>query len=450
MFTVKRLTIMKNPKTFSAISLGCPKNLVDTEVILGLLKHAGYKVIFDPDKADVIIINTCAFIKPAVEESKAVILEELKKGKEIVVAGCLVQRYGDELEQEFPDITHLVAPGEINKICHLLDTSRKLLPEIPEFIYSHHTPRVLTTLNFTAYIKIADGCNNCCSYCLIPKLRGRFRSRPIEDIVKEVEELASSGVKEIILIAQDTTFYGMDIYGKPELAQLLKELCRIKPVQWIRIMYTHPAHLTDEIISIMKEEVKICPYIDIPLQHIADRILKAMNRPLPGKQVRVLINRLREAIPDIAIRTSLIVGFPTETDENFKELLDFVKEVEFDRLGVFKYCAEEGTLAASMPDHVPEQIKEERYNQLLKLQLKISRKKLKNKIGKRMEVIIERITDELTYARSKYDAPDIDGLVIIEEKIGQVGELVTVEVIDSTEYDLMAKSLPLPQKFPNF
>ncbi|MDI6734860.1 MAG: 30S ribosomal protein S12 methylthiotransferase RimO [bacterium] len=432
---------MKNLKTFSAISLGCPKNLVDTEVILGLLKGAGYEVIFNSDEADIVIINTCAFIKPAVEESRAVIREELKKKKKIVVIGCLVQRYGDELWQEFPDIACLVTPGEINNICNLLHTSRKLHPGTPEFIYSHNTPRLLTTLNFTAYVKIADGCNNCCSYCLIPKLRGRFRSRPIEDIVKEVEKLALSGVKEIILIAQDTTFYGMDIYGKPELAQLLKELSRIESIQWIRIMYTHPAHLTEEIISIMKEEEKICPYIDIPLQHIEDRILKDMNRPLSGKQVRALIKRLREAIPDIAIRTSLMVGFPTETDGDFKKLVDFVKEVEFDRLGVFKYFAEEGTSAASMSDHVPEQIKEERYNQLLKLQLKISRKKLKNKIGKRIEVVIERLTDELTYARSKYDAPDIDGLVIIAGKIGEVGELVKVEVIGSTEYDLMAKSL---------
>lgn len=431
---------MKNPKTFSAISLGCPKNLVDSEVILGLLKDAGYEVIFNSDATDIIIINTCAFIKSAVEESKAVIREELKKGKKIIVVGCLVQRYGDELLQEFPDIACLVAPGEINKICNLLNTQRKFHLETPEFIYLHNTPRLLTTLNFTAYIKIADGCNNFCSYCLIPKLRGRFRSRPIEDIVKEVEGLASSGVKEIILIAQDTTFYGMDIYGKSELAQLLKELVRIEPVQWIRIMYTHPAHLTNEIISIMKEEEKICPYIDIPLQHIEDKILKGMNRPLPGKQIRVLIKRLKETIPDIAIRTSLMVGFPTETEGDFKKLVDFVKEVEFDRLGVFKYSAEEDTLAASMPDHVPEQIKEKRYNQLLELQLKISRKKLKNKIGKRIEVVIERIADELTYARSKYDAPDIDGLVIIAGKSGKVGEKVLVEVIGSTEYDLIAKS----------
>ncbi|MFH1563628.1 MAG: 30S ribosomal protein S12 methylthiotransferase RimO [Nitrospirota bacterium] len=437
---------MKKLKTISAISLGCPKNLVDTEVILGLLKDAGYEIIFNSDEADIIIINTCAFIKPAVEESKAVIREELKKGKEIVVAGCLVQRYGEELLQEFPDITCLVAPGEIHNICSALTTPIKIHSETPEFIYSHNTPRLRTTLNFTAYIKIADGCNNCCSYCLIPKLRGRFRSRPIEDIVKEVENLALSGVKEIILIAQDTTFYGMDIYGKPKLAQLLKELSKIEPIKWIRIMYTYPAHFTNEIISVMKEEEKICHYLDIPLQHIEDKILKGMNRLLPGgKQIRALLKRLRETIPDIAIRTSLMVGFPGETDEDFKKLVDFVKEVEFDRLGAFKYCAEEGTLAVSMPDQIPEQIKEERYNQLLELQLKISRKKLKNKVGKRIEVVIEKVADELTYARSRYDAPDIDGLVIIAGKIGKVGELVEVEVIDSTEYDLMAKFLDLPK-----
>lgn len=425
-------------KKISAISLGCPKNLVDTEVMLGLLKEASYYVTFNPDEAEILIINTCSFIKPAVDESKSIIQEALNKNQKIIVAGCLVQRYGDKLLQEFPNIAYLVAPGEIYKICKILNNSQKVYSNTPKFIYSHNTPRLLTTLNFTAYIKIAEGCSNCCSYCLIPKIRGRFRSRKIEDIVKEVENLASSGIKEIILIAQDTTSYGVDIYGKPKLAQLLKKLVKIDPIKWIRIMYTHPNHLTDDVVSIISEDEKICPYIDIPLQHIDDNILKRMNRTLSSQQIRGLIKKLRASIPDIALRTSLMVGFPGENKENFKKLGDFVQEIEFDRLGVFKYSQEEGTLAASMPDQIPEQIKEERLYQVMELQQKISAKKLKNKVGKRIEVVIEKIANEITYARSKYDAPEIDGMVIINEKIGQVGEFVDVEVIVSNEYDLMA------------
>lgn len=435
----------KQIKRVSSISLGCPKNLVDTEVILGLLKKAGYEVTFNPDKAQIVIINTCSFIKPAVDEAKAVIHEVLKRKQKIVLVGCLVQRYGDKLLQEFPDVAYLVAPGEIDKICKILNSSQKIYTSTPKFIYSHNTPRLLTTLNFTAYIKIAEGCSNCCSYCLIPKLRGRFRSRRMNSIVKEVENLASGGVKEIILIAQDTTSYGVDIYGKSNLANLLKELVKINSINWIRIMYTHPEHLTDDVIAVFKEEEKICPYIDMPLQHIDDNILKRMNRPLPSQQIRGLIEKLKTARQDLTLRTSFMVGFPGEGEKEFKKLVNFVKEIEFDRLGVFKYSQEEGTLAASMPDQIPDEIKEERLYQLLELQQKISSKKLKNKVGKRIEVVIEKITDGVTYARSKYDAPDIDGLVFIQEKIGRIGEFVEVEVIDSKEYDLIAtiKKIPL-------
>jgi len=425
-------------KRVSAISLGCPKNLVDTEVMLGLLKNAGYEITFNED-AEILIINTCAFIKPAVDESKAIIQDGLKKSQKIIVAGCMVQRYGNKLLQEFPNIAYLIAPGEIYKICKILKLPQKIYLSTPGFIYSHKTPRVLTTLNFTAYIKIAEGCSNCCSYCLIPKLRGKFRSRKIESIVKEVEELSSVGVKEIILIAQDTTSYGIDIYGTPKLAELLKELVKIEPIKWIRIMYTHPNYLTDEVISIISEEEKICSYIDIPLQHIDDKILKRMNRPLPSKQIRELIKKIKVLIPNIALRTSVMVGFPGETEEEFKKLVDFVEETEFDRLGVFKYSKEEGTLAYSMPNQIPESIKEERLCQIMELQQKISSKKLKNKVGEKMEVVIEKVEDGVTYARSKYDAPEIDGLVIIPGEIGKIGEFVKIEVIDSTEYDLIAK-----------
>lgn len=425
-------------KVVCAISLGCPKNLVDTEVMLGLLKKAGYEITFNPDKADILIINTCSFIKPAVDESKAIIQKASKPNQKVIVAGCLVQLYGDRLLQEFPNVAYLIAPGEIYKVCEVLNSSQKLYLGTPKFIYSHNTPRILTTLNFTAYIKIAEGCSNSCSYCLIPRLRGKYRSRKIDSIVKEAENLAQAGVKEIILIAQDTTFYGKDIYGSPKLAQLLKELVKREPIKWIRIMYTHPNHLTDDVISMISKEEKICPYIDIPLQHIDDKILKKMNRPFPSQQIRKLIKKLKDAIPDVTIRTSLMVGFPGEGKEEFKRLVDFVKEIEFDHLGVFKYSKEEGTLASSMLDEVPEEIKEERFLQLMELQQHISSKKLKNKIGKKLEVVIEEVKDGITYARSKYNAPDIDGLVIIYEKIEKkVGEFIKVEIIDAKEYDLI-------------
>jgi ribosomal protein S12 methylthiotransferase len=428
-------------KRVSAISLGCPKNLVDTEVMLGLLKNAGYEITFNPDSAEILIINTCSFIKSAVEESKTTINAALKKNQKIIVTGCLVQRYQDKLLQEFPDIAYIVAPGEIYKIDKIINNSQKIYLDIPKFIYSHTTPRLLTTLNFTAYIKIADGCNNLCSYCLIPKLRGKFRSRKVESIVEEAEKLASLGVKEIILIAQDTTFYGADIYGSPRLAQLIQELVKIEQIKWIRIMYTHPEHLTDDVISIISEEDKICPYIDIPLQHIDDKILKNMNRPIPSYRIRELINKLRKTIPDITLRTSIMVGFPGEGEAEFEKLIEFVQEIEFDHLGVFKYSKEEGTLASSMPQQVPEKIKEDRLIKIMQLQQQISAKKLKNKLGKTIEVVIERIIDKVTYARSKYDAPDIDGLVIINGEVGKVGEFVKVKIIDSKEYDLIGKKV---------
>lgn len=433
--------VRKQIKRVSAISLGCPKNLVDTEVMLGLLKKAGYEVTFKPDKAEILLINTCSFIQPAVDEAKNIIHQVSKKRQKIVIAGCLVQRYGDKLLQEFPNIAHLVAPGEIYKICKILNAPQKVYTGTPKFIYSHETPRLLTTLDFTAYVKIAEGCSNCCSYCLIPKLRGKFRSRQIDSIVKEVESLADSGVKEIILIAQDTTSYGVDIYGKSHLANLLKKLVKIEAIRWIRLMYTHPEHLTDDVISVFSEEEKICPYIDLPLQHIDENILKRMNRALTSHQIRGLIEKLRRVRQDMSLRTSFMVGFPGESNEDFTKLVNFVKEIEFDRMGVFKYSKEEGTLAASMPNHVPNHIKEERFCQLMALQQKISAQKLKNKVGQKIEVVIEKITDGITYGRSKYDAPDIDGLVIIYEKIGRKGQFVEVEIIDANDYDLIAQGI---------
>jgi len=425
----------------SVISLGCSKNLVDTEVMLGILKEAGHEIIFNPDEAEILIINTCAFIKPAVNEAKMVINQELKKNKKVIVAGCLVARDKDKLLKEFPDLAYLVSPGEIYKIANILSSSQKIHLGVPRFIYSHHTPRFLTTLSSTAYVEIAEGCSNNCSYCLIPKLRGKYRSRKITSIIKEVENLAYLGVKEIILIAQDTTFYGTDIYGQGKLVDLLKELAKIDSIKWIRVMYAHPDHLTDEVISVIREEEKICPYLDLPLQHIEDSILKRMNRPISNLQIRALVEKLRTVIPELTLRTSLMVGFPGETQEDFKKLVDFVKEVEFDRLGVFKYSKEERTKAFSMPYQISEQVKEERFCHLMEVQQKISSQKLKNKIGKRLEVVIEKVEDKVTYARSKYDAPDIDGLVIIPEKINKLIKFIEVEIISSKEYDLIGRSI---------
>ncbi|MBU0701503.1 30S ribosomal protein S12 methylthiotransferase RimO [bacterium] len=420
----------------SAISLGCPKNLVDTEIMLGILKEQGYEITFNPEEADVLIINTCAFLEKAREESKEVITEYTGKYKKLIVAGCLVQLYGEKLLDEFPEIDHLIGVGEINKIHQTIADEKQA--DLNKESYQHSYPRIIATLPHTAYVKIADGCNNCCSYCLIPSLRGKYQSRDMDSIIKEVDELVTViGSREINLIAQDITLYGKDTHGRLMLPELLKQLTTISDNLWIRLMYTHPAHVTDELIEIMAKFPNICHYIDLPVQHISDSILQAMNRKVSSQQIKELINRLRQSIPDIALRTSLIVGFPGEGEDEFKMLLDFVEETRFEHLGVFPYSKEHNTPAFDFPNQVDEKVKEERQHQIMKLQKKVSFKKKKKKIGKTLDIIIEGYIEQGMFGRSQYEAPEIDGVIYIKGRHRKMGEIVPVKIIAATEYDLV-------------
>lgn len=431
------------PKRVAAVSLGCSKNLVDTEIMLGILQDQGYEIILDEQQADILIINTCAFIKSAVLESKRVIKEAAQsRDKQVVVTGCLVQRYGNALLKEFSQVSHLISVGDINRISQILNSNQKLHLTTPTFICSHQTPRLRLTLPHTTYLKIADGCNNCCSYCLIPQIRGRYRSRTIDSILLEVNHLVQNGVKELNLIAQDTTLYGMDIYAQPCLDKLLKELAQVDGLRWIRLLYTHPGHFSYDLIEVIASEAKICKYIDLPLQHIDNTILKAMNRQVDELSIRQLITDLHAAIPDLTLRTSLMVGFPGETDESFQHLLDFVKEIEFERLGVFIYSKEGKTPAASYPNPVAERIKKRRYHQLLNIQQQISLKKNQQRIGQIVEAVVERIeVDGTMVGRTAYDAPDIDGLIFIHaDSPVKIGDFLKVKVTQATEYDLLGIS----------
>ncbi|MFH1860597.1 MAG: 30S ribosomal protein S12 methylthiotransferase RimO [bacterium] len=421
----------------SAISLGCPKNLVDTEIMLGILKEEGYGITFNPEEADMLIINTCAFLEKARKESREVIAEYTGKYKKLIVAGCLVQLYGKKLLDEFPGIDHLIGVGEINKIHQTIADEKQVC--LNKGSYQHSYPRIIATLPHTAYVKIADGCDNCCSYCLIPSLRGRYQSRDMEGIIKEVNELVTViGTREINLIAQDITLYGKDTHDRLMLPELLKQLTTISDNLWIRLMYTHPAHVTDELIEIMATSPNICHYLDLPIQHINDSILQAMNRKVSSQQIKELISRLRQSIPDIALRTSLIVGFPGEGEDEFKMLLDFVEETRFDHLGVFPYSNEQGTPAFDFPNQVDEMVKEERQHRIMELQQKVSFKKKKKKIGKTLDVIVEGYIEQGMFGRSQYEAPEIDGVIYIKGRHQRkIGEIVPVTIIAATEYDLV-------------
>lgn len=445
----------------SLISLGCPKNLVDSEIILCNLATANFTLTSDWKNSDVVIINTCAFLKSAVVEAgkyinKALLYKKNGKIKKIIVAGCLPQRIKTDLLEKFPDIDGVVGIDnltDISKLCFSKIPQIKVA-ETPKHLYNSATPRLLTT-NHYAYLKIADGCDNFCSYCLIPSIRGRFRSRKIDDLVTEAKQLVRNGarpalarkggVKELILVAQDTTLYGKDIYHKPALARLLKNLVKIKEIEWIRILYTHPAHWTDELIKVYQENNKICRYIDLPLQHISDNILTMMNRPYDRKAVEKLLAKLRK-IPDLAIRTSFIVGFPGETDKDFTELLKFVKEQKFAHLGCFKYSREQGTVAYNLPNQIPERIKRERYNKIMATQQQISLKRMQRFIGKKVKVIIDGKSKDhrnQCIGRSQYDAPEIDGVVYISSPVTvksiSQGDFVEVRVTHAQPYALISK-----------
>jgi len=428
------------------VSLGCPKNRVDSEVMLGILGNDGYEIVADPKDAHIIIVNTCAFIDDAKEESINTVLEmaEYKKGncKYLLMTGCLAERYHSEILEELPEVDAVLGTGDYHKIAEAIkEVSEGKKPvlwgnmddDIPEGF-----PRLVSTGGHTAYLKISDGCDNKCTYCIIPKLRGKYRSRPIEDIVAEAGELAKSGVKEIILIAQDTTRYGYDLYGKEMLSVLLKKLCEIKELHWIRVHYMYPESITDSMIEVFKKEQKIVKYMDIPIQHINDRVLKRMGRKNTKEKTVKLLRKLRKEIPDLTIRTTLIAGFPGETEEEFSELLEFVKEMKFEKLGAFAYSKEEGTAAAILPEQLDEEVKVLRRDMLMEVQSVISNELQNARIGKVLEVICEGYDeDNLMYVgRSQADSLEIDGRVYFaaNDEV-KCGEFVNVRILDADNYD---------------
>ena len=430
-------------------SLGCPKNLVDSEVIAGCLRKSGYTFTTSKEDAAIIIVNTCAFIKDATQEAIDTIfkLATLKKDgvcRKLVVAGCLPQRYGKQLLKNLKDVDLFVGVGEFPKIGELLkEESVEHSPpalhiRAPTFLLDHNTPRILSTPNYTAYVKISEGCSHRCSFCTIPTIKGPYQSRPPKSIVTEVKNLAEKGTKEINLIAQDTTFYGKDLTNKKDLAYLLKQLSQINGIEWIRMLYCHPDHFSHDLIHTIKEEKKICNYIDLPLQHISDDILKRMGRSKDGKKIRKLIKEIRENIPNLWIRTTFMVGFPGETEKDFNNLMDFVREVEFEHLGAFRYSNEEGTKAYRLKGNVPSHVIDKRYHTLMTTQSHISLKKNRRLIGSLQRVLIEGINEEndLLLGRTFFQALDIDGIVYITEGEAAIGEMVEVKITDVSEYDL--------------
>ena len=437
-------------------SLGCPKNFVDTEVICGKLREKGYQISKKVDNSDIVIINTCSFIRDAVEESIEEILKLVKLKKEgkikhIIVTGCLPQRYKDDnLNQAFPEVDAFLGVGDLLDIDNVIksvlqgEQIYKVCPE-PKFLYNHNTPRTILTPQHYAYIKISEGCQNSCSYCLIPKIRGNHRSRKMEDMIEEVKLLSEKqDLSEIILIGQDTTLYGIDLYGEYKLAELLKKLSllELNNLKWIRLLYTHPTHYNDELIEVIANYPKICSYLDLPLQHISDKILKRMNRPIKKRNVISLINKLRNRIPNLTLRTTFIVGFPGETDKDFEELLNFVKEFRFERLGAFIFSREEGTPAYDFPQQISMRIKKERLKELMLTQQSISKEINSSYMGKEIEVLIDEIQSgkpKITMGRTKGDAPEIDGKVVIRGDKAKVGKFIKVKVTEASEYDLVGE-----------
>ncbi len=445
-------------RTVHIISLGCPKNLVDSEVMAALLAKSGYGITPQANKADIILINTCAFILSAKEESIDEILKmaEWKKRRKgacthLVVTGCLPQRYGRGLEKELPEVDLFLGVGEVGNIVHHLNgltraeaPSRRSIVGKPSFLMNAQTPRLISTPFYTSYLKIAEGCSNRCSYCVIPTIRGKARSREMEDILMEAETLAVGGVKEVIITAQDTTAYGRDLKGKPNLGDLLEGLASIKSLRWIRLLYTHPAGLTDEILKSMASYENICKYIDIPIQHIDNEILAAMKRRGGSDLIKKTIQRAREIIPGAALRTSIIVGFPGETRTKFNKLLSFIKETRFDHLGVFTYSKEEGTKAASYPSRISEPEKEVRRQNLMEEQSVISYEIYQALIGSIQEVLIEgksEIPDHPYVGRCSRQAPEIDGVTYVKGESLATGNLVHCKITATTEYDLFAEVL---------
>lgn len=425
------------------ISLGCSKNLIDTEMGMAVLKDHNFEIVNDPKEAEIIIVNTCGFIASAKEEAINTILEmaEYKKQncKYLVGMGCLVKRYKKDLEKLIPEVDLWLSISDYkefwNKIAAMVGK------EVEENDYMSYRNRVISTGKKMAYLKIAEGCDNFCTYCAIPYIRGRYESRKFEDIVEEAKQLADQGYEEIILIAQDTTKYGIDLYGKFRLPELLTEICKIEKIKWLRFLYAYPESITDELISVVKNEKKICHYFDVPIQHFSDDVLKRMNRKTTGKNIKNIVSKIRKEIPDVIIRTSLIVGFPGETEADFEILKNAVEDLKFDRLGCFTYSKEDGTPAAKFENQVHPKTKEKRKNIIMNIQNEISTEKMKEKIGQEYEVLIEDYSDDgLFYVgRSYMDSPDTDGVIYVNIEDDLIGKFVKCKIVNSSDYDLIAE-----------
>lgn len=436
-------------KKVAVVTLGCPKNQVDSEVMSGLLAK-DHIFVENPEEAEVIVVNTCTFIQSAKEESIEAIFEmaNLKKSgncQTLIAAGCLAQRYGSELMQDIPELDGVLGTGNIDEITKLVQATEgsrtSLIKEgAPDFLHNEQMARIRSTPNYLAYVKVAEGCDNYCTYCVIPHVRGRFRSRPLESVIHEVQEMAAQGVKEILVMGQDTTRYGQDLYNELRLPELIRELARIEGIEWIRLMYCYPERFSDELIEVMRQEPKVCKYIDLPLQHADNKILRDMNRRGTIEQAETLISKLRSVIPDITLRTTMITGFPGETEQEFQTMLDFIKRVQFDRLGVFAYSQEENTPAGQREDQVPVEIREQRRDQIMEIQQSISRQRLQRWVNRIVKVLIEvKLPDGRWMGRTEGDAPEIDGQVYIQDTQVSIkeGEMVKVRIIEADNYDLV-------------
>lgn len=432
-------------KNVGFISLGCSKNLVDTEIMIGILKEKGCNIVADESQAQVIVINTCAFIQSAKEEAIGTILEaaghkEAGALEKIIVTGCLAQRYKEEVLFELPEVDVIVGIGRIEDIADAIEGEESVLLGNEEGAYPESAPRVLSTPPYSAYLKIAEGCDNRCTYCAIPLIRGRFRSRAMEDILSEARRLADGGVKEINVVAQDTTRYGEDIYGQPMLAKLLEAMCAIDGIKWIRVLYTYPERISEAFLKVVQDNDKIANYFDIPIQHISDGVLKRMNRKSSSADIYALIDSIRKRLPDAVIRTSLIVGFPGETQEDFEKLCEFVEYARFDRLGAFRYSKEEGTPASRLPGQIDEEIKKERYEKIMGIQRGIASGKGREHIGKVYRVLVEGFRGGRYFGRTMLDAPEVDGVVYFDSAKGlEAGAFAQVKIKKSGNYDLIGE-----------
>ena len=438
-------------KKVAVVTLGCPKNQVDSEIMSGLLAQ-DYIFIENPEEADIIVVNTCTFIQSAKEESIETIFEmsRLKKSgscQTLIATGCLAQQYGKDLMQDIPELDGVLGTGNIDEITKLVQASEETRTTLikggtPDFLHDELMPRKRFTPNYLAYVKVAEGCDNYCTYCVIPYVRGHFRSRPEESVLREVREMAAQGVKEIMVMAQDTTRYGQDLYGELRLPQLIHQLARIEGIEWIRLMYCYPERFTDELIETMRQEPKVCRYIDLPLQHADNKILKEMNRRGTIEEAETLIEKLRDAMPDITVRTTMITGFPGESEQEFQTMVDFIERVQFDRLGVFTYSQEENTPAGIREDQVDPEIREQRRDQIMQLQQTISLARLQRWVGRVVTVMLEqKQPDGQWMGRTEGDAPEIDGQVYITgtQTTLQVGDMIKVCILEADNYDLIGE-----------